>query len=115
MVQLIFAACCKGTMVGLAMWSHTNRTHHMDRSAVVKVASPTRAMRAEGNIYFRQSPSKKANQSTNIDRPIHEYTHPRSFLRISDVEVNGACICSPRVMNDPRRSSQADVVLVDRV
>jgi len=43
MVQLTFAASRKGTMVGFAMWSHTNRTHHADRVAVVEVVSPARA------------------------------------------------------------------------
>jgi len=47
MVQLIFAASCKGTIVGLAMWSHA------DRSAIVEVVTPTRAMRTEENTYFR--------------------------------------------------------------
>jgi len=36
-------------------------------------------------------------------------------LRIPDIEVYGARICGPGVANDPRGSSQADVVFVDRV
>jgi len=58
---------------------------------------------------------KEADRSTCIDRPIYECTHSRSFLRIPDVKIDGACVCGPRVANNPRRSSQADVVFVDRV
>jgi len=115
MVWLTFAASHKGIMVGFAMWSHTDRTHHVDRSAIVKVVAPTRAARAERNTYFRWSPSEKAYRATCIDRSIYECTHLRSFLRIPYVEVNDARVCRPQVANDPRRSSQADVVFVDRV
>jgi len=53
MVQLTFAASCKGAMVGFVMWSHADRTHHVDRLAIVEVVAPTRATRTEKNTYFR--------------------------------------------------------------
>ena len=113
-IGFTLATSCKGTVVILAVWAHTDGADNTERAAVVEVMTPNTTPSAVRGAYLRRRLTEKTNHTSNIDGVVDESTHPRPLLGVPDVEIDGACVRIMGIANDPRRSSKPDVILVNR-
>jgi hypothetical protein len=113
-IRTALATGGKRPMVFDAVRASTVSANHARSSAEVLVVTPETTARTEGNANLRRSLPEKTNRGADIDRTPNESLHPRSRLRIPDVEEDRARIRAPGIANDPGGSSKTNTVREDR-
>ena len=95
------------------MRAHTDRTENTSRVAEVRVMTPQTTAGTEGHTNLHGCLPEKADHQANVDRVVDKRLHPGPGLRVPDVEVDCAGICTSGVVNNPWWGCQTDAVLVD--
>jgi hypothetical protein len=99
------AARCEGAVGFFTMRAHTDRADDARGIALVLGVTPEAAALAEWHAYVDACWSKHTSHAANIHRAAHEGLHPRTRLRVPDVEENSAGVRRLRVAYDPRWGS----------
>ena len=93
--------------------AHADRAENASRVAEVRIVILQTTVGAERHANLHGRLSAKANCQVNIDQVVDKHLHPRPGLRVPDVKVDGAGICTLGIANDPWWGYQANAVLVD--